>query len=144
FTFVPGSTVDLEFSMDIHLTQRRSDTESPQVLGPPITRQTIRLSVDDVDEAGATVSFEVLDAGIDPTDTLLTDAQILQLTAALQSAIGLRGTMTIDPRGAVRSITYDDGTLSTTASTQLYSLDDGLASVVPVLPAEPIGRGARW
>lgn len=141
----PGSTVDLVFAVDLHLTQRSSDVEGAQVLDPPTTTQTVRFTVERVDDTAAVVAFEVLDAGIDPTDTLLTDAQILELTAAVQPVIGLTGRMDVDAHGQVGSVRYDtpEGFPAEVAET-VAALERSIATVVPALPAEPMGRGARW
>lgn len=145
FRLTPNTSVDLELRLDLHLTQRTSDTEASQTLDPPVTRQTVRLTVDRTDQDGSQVSFQVIDAGIDPAGTLLTDVQILQLTAAVQSVVGLTGGMHVDPRGEVTSVSYHDtAELPPESADALSSLEQGLTSVVPLLPSEPIGRGARW
>jgi hypothetical protein len=145
FTLTEGDSVDLEFRVDLHLTQRTSDTEAPQVLDPPVTRQTVRLTVGRADPDGADVSFEVVDAGIDPADTSLTDVQIMELTAAVQAVVGLRGRLHVDDHGAVDSIRYEGPTdLPAELADTMRSFEQNLSSLVPVLPTEPIGRGARW
>lgn len=145
FDLTRGTSVDLELRLDMHLTQRTSDAESSQTFDPPVTRQTVRLVVDDADDDGAQVSFEVIDAGIDPADTLLTDVQILQLTAAVQVVVGLSGRMHVGSRGETTSVTYDNvADLPAGSAETLATLEQSLSSLVPLLPAEPIGRGARW
>lgn len=145
FELTEGTSVDLRHRVDLHLTQRTSDSESPQVLDPPVTHHTVRLTVDAVAPEGSDVSFEIIDAGIDPSDTVLTDAQIVELTSAVQAVVGLRGAMRVDPTGRVLDLRYDDvaggpGSLDA----DLAELESSLMVLVPVLPSEPIGRGARW
>lgn len=145
FSLEPGSSVDLEFAVDLHLTQRTSDAETTQVLDPPTTTQTVRLSVDGTDAEGSDVSFEVVAAGIDPTDTALTDVQILELTAAVQAVVGLSGEMHLDTSGRVLSVRYEDpADLPPELGDTMQAFEQNLSTLVPVLPVEPIGRGARW
>lgn len=145
FSFEEGSSVDLELAFDLHLSQRASDDDPAQVLDPPTTEQTIRFTVERADDTGADVTFEVLAAGIDRSDTALTDAQVWELTASLQAAVGVHGRLRITPQGRLESVSYEPSDAMEAGSADvLRSLEQGLSNVVPVLPAEPLGRGARW
>lgn len=145
FELTTGASVDLGFTFDIDLTQRTTDAEEPVVLDPPTTTQTVRLTVGSTDDDGAVVDFEVIDAGFDPNGTTLTDAQTAELTAAIRRLVGLRGELRIDQRGGAQTLRYDppDGLPAAVADT-LSSLEQNLSTVVPVLPTEAVGRGARW
>ena len=145
FALATGASVDLDFTFDVDLTQRTTDAEEPVLLDPPTTTQTVRLTVGSTDDDGAVVSFEVIDAGLDPNGTTLTDAQTMELTAAVQRLVGLRGELRIDERGGTRTLRYDppEGLPAELADT-LSGLEQNLSTLVPVLPAEPVGRGARW
>lgn len=145
FDLPAGSTVELDLSFDIDVTQRTDDAESSVVLDPPRVAQSIRLTVVSSDAAGATISFEVVDASIDPDGTTLTDAEVLQLTAAVQRVVGLTGELDVDRSGGARRISYDPpDDLPPSVAEPLARLEEGLAGLLPVLPDEPVGRGARW
>ena len=140
-----GTTIELDLSFDLYVSQRSVDPPSDQDIDPPPTIQSIRITVIDVDETGAVLGFEVTDVRIDPDGTALTDVQILQLTASLQELIGLEGTLRVDRVGDVVSSRYEvPASVSTEATEAIESFEDQLAGVIPPLPIEPVGRGARW
>lgn len=145
FDLSTGTTVDLDLTLDLDITQRTADAEIAVVVDPPTTIQTVRLTVGPTDADGATVTFEIIDARLDPVGTTLTDAQIMELTAAVQRVIGLGGQLHIDRSGGTGAITYDPSHgLPADMADTLASLEQSLGTLVPVLPTEPVGRGARW
>lgn len=145
YEFTAGDTADLVTTVDLHVSQTTPHRGSAQVLDPPATTQVVRVTVRGTDARGAELAFEVVDAGIDPTDTPLTDVQVVDLTAAVQAVVGVRGHLRVDPTGHVTDLDYDDlGGLDHDAVRTLEDLAHSLGSLVPVLPVEPIGRGARW
>jgi hypothetical protein len=158
FTPRVGAVTELELGIDLHLTQRPDGTVGgaapagpAQVVDPPATHHRVRLTVTAADDLGYDVAFEVTDAGVEPDGTILTDTQIVELTAAVQQVVGLSGRMRLDQRGSVTSVAVapgpgdgdndEDGSRN---AARLRDVERQLAAVVPVLPVEPVGRGARW
>lgn len=163
FALPVGSVADVEVRADLHITQRPTGSSSDTttvVVDPPATFQRVRYTVTGSDANGHDVHFEVIDAGVDPTNTTLIDDQIATLTAQLRRLVGLAGELRLDRRGAVGSITFgpppdgdetddqrDEGSGDQTdARTEalLDQVEQHITTVVPVLPVEAVGRGARW
>lgn len=159
-----GTVSELDLRIDLHLTEHPeptpggtapADAGPAQVIDPPAIHHRIRFTVTGADDDGHDMAFEVVDGGIEPDGTILTDVQIVELTAAIQQVVGLRGRLRLDPRGAVSSISYDAGSTGVGPTDGTGDGGDGtvlrqadltrqLTSVVPVLPLDPVGRGARW
>ena len=161
-----GTVSDLDLRIDLHLTEHPEPVTGgtppegagpARVVDPPAIHHRIRFTVTAADDDGHDVAFEVVDGRVDPDGTILTDVQIVELTAAIQQVVGLRGRLRLDPRGAVTSVRYDTGPTgdgpaaddadaadSDAAEARRADLTRQLTSVVPVLPREPVGRGARW
>jgi hypothetical protein len=149
---------ELELGIDLHLTQRPDGTVGgtapagpAQVVDPPATHHRVRFTVTAADDKGYDVAFEVTDAGVDPDGTILTDTQIVELTAAVQQVVGLSGRMRLDRRGSVTAMAVapgpagdDDDEDGRRDAARLRDVERQLTAVVPVLPVEPVGRGARW
>ena len=108
FALERGTVSEVELRVDLHVTQHPADTTTAtgppttgtaagldpgraQVIDPPATYQRVRFTVTGVDADGHDVEFELLDAGIDPPGTVLTDVQIVEVAAADQRLFGLRG-----------------------------------------------------
>lgn len=161
--FMPtvGTVTELDLRVDLHLTEHPEPAPGAsvptgagpaQVVDPPAIHHRIRFTVTGVDDDGHDVVFEVVDGGVDPDGTILTDVQIVELTAAIQQVVGLRGRLRLDRRGAVAAIDYEaeapgNGTTGTTGAddaARQADLSRQLRAVVPVLPVDPVGRGARW
>ena len=166
FDLPVGTETEVELRVDLHLTQhgddptgttRPSDRDQPAgravVIDPPATYQQVRFTVTGADSSGHDVEFEVVDAGVELEGTILTDVQAVELTAEVQQLVGVRGELRLDRRGAVRSVTFaplpttaltDDPDARARTEAQLREVEQQLTSVVPQLPSEPVGRGARW
>ena len=166
FDLPVGTETEVELRVDLHLTQhgddptgttRPSDRDQPAgravVIDPPATYQQVRFTVTGADSSGHDVEFEVVDAGVELEGTILTDVQAVELTAEVQQLVGVRGGLRLDRRGAVRSVTFaplpttaltDDPDARARTEAQLREVEQQLTSVVPQLPSEPVGRGARW
>lgn len=139
--FVEGDSATVALTSDLKIT----DVDGPIALDPPPVVQTVRFDIDRVDADEADVSFEVTEVKIDdPLGTLGGD-EVTELTDALDSMVGLRGTGTIDRRGQFSSFRYDlpDGFDSTVTDT-LDQLEQDVATMGVPLPEVPVGIGARW
>jgi hypothetical protein len=140
-----GARAEITFTVDLHLTQRGGPEAPDQLVDPPATVQTVRFEVRRADETGADVAFEVVDAGVATDDAAIDEEQLAALTASVREVIGLTGELRVDPRGRLAAIDYTPpASLDPTVAASLSSIEDAFAGVVPVLPAEPVGRGARW
>ena len=81
----------------------------------------------------------------------LTDAQLAAVTAEVRKSIGWRGTARIDPQGVATSldplsapaVAVQDDAPSGSPRTET-DLSHQLATLIPPLPTQPVGRGARW
>lgn len=144
-TLTPGARAEITFTVDLHLTQRSGPEAPDQLVDPPATVQTVRFEVRRADETGADVAFEVVDAGVVPDDAAIDDAQLVALTASVREVVGLTGELRVDDRGRLAAIDYTPpASLDPTVAASLAGVEDAFAGVVPVLPTEPVGRGARW
>ena len=142
YAYAAGDTVDLDVAIDLHVTQTVPGQDGSQVADPPATIQTMRVTVLSADSDSATIAFEVIDVRLDPDGTQLTDPEIEKLTIAIRQAIGLGGTIEVDPSGALLSVEYEG--LGEDGDQTMFGLEQTLISFLAPLPAEPIGRGARW
>lgn len=157
-----GTTGELELRTDVHLTQRlelpidadgsgSGTASTPVVVDPPATIHRIRFTVTSADDRGHDLDLEVIDASIDPQGTTLTDAQLAAVTAEVRKSIGWRGTARIDPQGVATSldplsapaVAVQDDAPSGSPRTET-DLSHQLATLIPPLPTQPVGRGARW
>ena len=147
-----GESTTTEIRLSLHVTQRPDDGPTAQratsvAFSPPLTWYRVRLEVTRASDDGYELGLRFVDAGIDPEGTTLTDRQIVELTANIQALIGVSGTMGIDRRGSVNHLSLDRGTSRfdlTGHGIDTGELQEQLHSAIPVLPSEPVGRGARW
>jgi hypothetical protein len=111
----------------------------------PGTRQVITEQVDKVGADGtASISVTFSDASVVPTPGA--DPAVVQATqAGLEPLNRIRGTQTVDPDGAVRSATFDTGSVSDPAiKSTLDSMTSQVGTLSAPFPREPVGVGARW
>lgn len=139
--FVEGDTATVALTSDLKI----SEVDGPTVLDPPPVVQTVRFDIDRVTGSQADVSFELTGVKIDNAAGSLSDAALLELTAALDSMVGLRGTGTVDQHGTFSSFRYvlpED--FDATQTDTLDQLEQDVASMGVPLPEVPLGVGARW
>lgn len=139
--FVKGDSATVELTSDLKIV----DVDGPAAIDPPPVVQTVRFDVDRVNADQADVSFEVTGVTIDDPLGTLEAAELVQLTAALDAMVGLRGTGTIDRRGAFSSFAYDlPAGLDPDVTDALGRLEQDVATMGVPLPEVPVGIGARW
>lgn len=139
--FVEGDSATVDLASDLKIAA----VDGPAAIDPPPIVQTVRFDVDRADVDRAEVSFEVTGVTIDDPLGTLEAEELLQLTAALDAMVGLRGTGTIDRRGEFSSFTYDvpDG-LDPAVTDALDQLEQDVTTMGVPLPEVPVGLGARW
>lgn len=140
-----GETTTVSLTVDLRLTQRLPGNQTEQVVDPPAVTETIRFRVDRVAGRVAHLSFEFTGATVDRTGTRLTDAEFVELTAAVQRIIGIGGHGQVTDRGVLRSFAYDlPAGLDPALAATLRDAEAQLGALVLPLPAEAVGTGARW
>lgn len=150
YQLVVGSSQTLTMTMDMQLAMfLRAEAGAAEVPLPrarlPKTRFAIELRVTKVAADGdATLEyryrqFEVLpDAEVEPT---VREA----VTKSLAELDGVAGYLVISSRGFVEEHRLDlPATLSPEAQQSLKNLKRSMGQLAAPLPAEPVGKGARW
>ena len=114
----------------------------------PAIRYTLQLTVTAVDAAGVAdvmmrvAAIEVLDNpdAEDPLDPAI----VAELDATLQGIVGATITARMAPDGSTLGASADLSGLDPTLAQQMTGLVDQSNQLSQPLPAEPIGRDARW
>lgn len=140
---VEGATTTISLRLDLDVSQTSSG--QTQALDNPPVVETVRFTVESVDDDGADVSFAFTAADIDRTGTLLSEADFLTITAEVRKLIGVGGTARLSSRGAFTRFAYDlPDELDPTVAATLDQAQDQFTTLAVPLPAEPVGVGARW
>lgn len=140
-SFVEGDSATANLTSDLEI----AEVDGATVLDPPPVVQTVRFDIDGVSGDEADVSFEVMAVEIDDPDRTLDEADLLELTTALDAMVGLEGTGTVDRRGAFSAFRYDvPDSLDAATTDTLAQLEQDVAAMGVPLPKVPVGIGARW
>ena len=139
YTLVPGSTQLVSMRLGIVMEGPVQDVELPPDT-MPTTLMTTRIRVRDVAADGtADVQVEIVDIGIDTTG--VEPEVVAEVRVSMDSLRGVILTHRVSPDGRVSDLTL------ATPAPRSFQPAQGLGSTEQygvVLPAEPVGVGARW
>ena len=144
YALVPGSKETLVMTMTMAMQTKLPGMPAPEVKMPTIAMHMDLTIAEKVSANEARYQFVMTDATVSGREGV--DEQVVAMTQkALSTATGLKGSAIVDTRGFNHDATME---MPAGMDPQMKQMMDGtmkgMDQMSSPLPAEPVGKGARW